>query len=228
MARTRTDLIVWDNGRAVARRVLSDGVHLIGRDDNCLVSLGSERVSREHARILVRGTSVVIEDLGSRNGIYFDGKRTGRHMVDDGDYIFVDPYVLEFQVKRIDPVRWSPRPKVVMNDAKQPGPRIAQLVLLTGSERRFRLDGTVTTLGRSTEHPVALEDNAASRNHAEVQRLGNVWVLRDLESANGTWVNGCRVREVSLKDGDEVRIGATLMRFDLRPAITERVRRAAG
>jgi ABC transport system ATP-binding/permease protein len=225
MPRNRVDLIVWDNGRALARMLLNDGVYLVGRDPACAIKLVSDRVSREHARVVVQGPSVAIEDLGSRNGIYFDGKRTPRHAIDDGNYLFVDPFVLEFQVKRVEPVVWSPRPHVTMHR----GPVIARIIRLTdaspgGRDGTIDLDRDVVTIGRDPDSRVRLDDHAASRNHAEIHRLGDVWVIRDLQSANGTYVNGEPIRESSLKDGDEVRIGATLFRLDLQPVLLHAVR----
>ena len=78
----------------------------------------------------------------------------------------------------------------------------------------MQVDTGPFSIGRGSDRSVCLPDRACSRNHAEIHRLGARFVLRDLESANGTWVNGKRVMETSLHDGDELRIGATLFRFD--------------
>ena len=61
---------------------------------------------------------------------------------------------------------------------------------------------------------MCLADRACSRHHAEIHRRGARFILRDLASANGTYVNGKRVVETSLEDGDELQIGATLFRFE--------------
>jgi pSer/pThr/pTyr-binding forkhead associated (FHA) protein len=70
----------------VARKILEDGVYMIGRDPGCTLQLVSDRISREHARVIVHDDSVVVEDLGSSNGMYFDGRRTRTHVVADGHY----------------------------------------------------------------------------------------------------------------------------------------------
>jgi DNA-binding winged helix-turn-helix (wHTH) protein len=54
---------------------LGEGENLIGRGPDCRVRIDSERVSRRHARILVRGSSATLEDLGSKNGTHVDGRR---------------------------------------------------------------------------------------------------------------------------------------------------------
>jgi predicted component of type VI protein secretion system len=54
---------------------LPEGAFVIGRSSECHLALDDARVSRQHARLLVGATSVVVEDLGSRNGVYVDGRR---------------------------------------------------------------------------------------------------------------------------------------------------------
>ena len=210
MPLTRVDILVWDNGHAIARKILEDGVYMIGRDPSCTLQLVSDRISREHARVIVHDDRVVVEDLGSSNGMYFDGRRTRVHVVADGHYLFIDPFVLEFRVKHVDPVVFSPRPTVTMRRS----PRIVRLTERPGAPNTVALDRDVVSIGRGSDRSVCLPDRACSRHHAEIQRLGARWILRDLASANGTWVNGKRVVETSLQDGDELRIGATLFRFD--------------
>jgi len=53
---------------------LSEGLTLIGRDRDCAVNLDSPGVSRRHARIVVTGEEATIEDLGSKNGTYVNGR----------------------------------------------------------------------------------------------------------------------------------------------------------
>lgn len=76
---------------------LSDGEHLIGRDESCVVRSRSTRVSRRHARIVVRGARAVIEDLGSRNGTLVGGRRIeGPVELHGGDTIGVGPEKIVF------------------------------------------------------------------------------------------------------------------------------------
>ena len=65
---------------------LDEGENLIGRDADCTVCIRSTTVSRHHARILVRGESVLVEDLGSKNGTFLSGTRIDRPTpLKDGD-----------------------------------------------------------------------------------------------------------------------------------------------
>jgi len=72
---------------------------------------------------------------------------------------------------------------------------------------RFELKGDRATLGRKTENDIVVPDVAASSFHAEVVAEGNGLVIRDLNSSNGTYVNGKRIQSSPLFDGDVIRIG---------------------
>jgi len=69
-------------------------------------------------------------------------------------------------------------------------------------------------IGRLPECTVVLNDPNVSRRHAEIRRRGNEVVVVDLQSTNGTKVNGRTVREQILTDGDEVVVGTSALRFE--------------
>lgn len=79
--------------------------------------------------------------------------------------------------------------------------------LLNGSQRIVTLDSPKFTVGRGDESSLCLQDIVVSRNHAEIVRLGNDFLLRDHGSTNGSYINDIRVSERILTDGDVVRFG---------------------
>jgi hypothetical protein len=81
--------------------------------------------------------------------------------------------------------------------------------------RRIRLSDDGAVIGRLPECDVSLPDPNVSRRHAQVKRHGNEFVVSDLGSTNGTRVNGTQVSgERRLHDGDEIGVGATIIRFE--------------
>ncbi len=77
-------------------------------------------------------------------------------------------------------------------------------------------------LGRSTE-ALPLSDNTVSRRHAELTPDGDTWYLRDLQSQNGTIVNGVAIKDrIRLEPGDEIRVGATVFMFGDPVNLTKR------
>jgi len=71
------------------------------------------------------------------------------------------------------------------------------------------------TIGRKPENDIAIEwDKAVSRRHAELELVAGSWFVSDLDSANGTFVNGSKVdRKRALHSGDELRVGDTTLRM---------------
>jgi pSer/pThr/pTyr-binding forkhead associated (FHA) protein len=92
-------------------------------------------------------------------------------------------------------------------EALRPG--TALLVVLRGPNTgaRFLLDSDEVNTGRHPNSDIFLDDVTVSRKHATFRRVGDVFVVRDVGSLNGTYVNRERIDEVTLKTRDEVQIG---------------------
>ncbi len=92
---------------------------------------------------------------------------------------------------------------------------MSSLFVIQGRDQgtRFELEEERSSIGRVGANEVQLHDTEVSRKHAELIRKGEVFHLRDLNSSNGTFVNGKPIREAALKTGDQVQMGRTLMLF---------------
>ena len=92
----------------------------------------------------------------------------------------------------------------------------AALVVRSGGGRAgetFPLDASPTTIGRSPECGIFLDDVTVSRKHAVLAQQGERWHLEDQGSLNGTFVNRQRVDSAELGDGDELQIGKYRLTF---------------
>lgn len=87
-----------------------------------------------------------------------------------------------------------------------------------GREYTFQIEGEAATIGRGDTNDVDLEDAKASKEHFRIERVGPRWKLVDLESKNGTRVNGEFRNKAWLGHGDLVQIGTAEMRFNLEGA----------
>ncbi len=89
------------------------------------------------------------------------------------------------------------------------------LLVIQGRDSGARFDLTnlegPLSIGRETGNLLQLQDNEVSRRHAEIRRVGATFVLDDLKSSNGTFVNSHRVERAELTDGDRLQIGRTVM-----------------
>jgi len=92
-------------------------------------------------------------------------------------------------------------------DALVPG--TALLVVLRGPNTgaRFLLDSDEVSSGRHPDSDIFLDDVTVSRKHATFRREGAAFLVRDVGSLNGTYVNRERIDDITLKTGDEVQIG---------------------
>src|SRR5687768_17121274 len=78
------------------------------------------------------------------------------------------------------------------------------------------LEGAVSgrlLLGRSSDCQLVFADDTVSRRHAELRLVEGHWMLRDLGSSNGTWVNGRRVMEAEVAPGDDMQLGGLAIRL---------------
>jgi hypothetical protein len=85
--------------------------------------------------------------------------------------------------------------------------------ILTVGTQRFAIPAAGADIGRSSECLICLADPQVSRRHARLDWNAGAWVITDLGSTNGTYVNGRRVPKQALRRGDEIRVGSTLLRF---------------
>jgi FHA domain-containing protein len=119
----------------------------------------------------------------------------------------------------------SSRPRMVAPVAGVPAPHapsgplpqgvVAHLAVQSGAlaGRTFPLRFADVTLGRALDNDVVLDSNDVSRHHVRIEPAGTLLRLIDLGSTNGTRVNGRRVSEHLLRNGDLVELGSTQLLF---------------
>ena len=89
------------------------------------------------------------------------------------------------------------------------------LFVIQGRNRGTRYDLTshegAMSIGREAGNFVQLDDNEVSRRHAEVRRVGDSFVVGDLKSSNGTWLNSRKIERAELASGDQIQVGRTIL-----------------
>jgi len=104
---------------------------------------------------------------------------------------------------------------------------VATLHVLQGPDkgRTYLAADEPQVIGRSSDQ-IPLSDHGVSRRHAELRPTRDGWVIRDLDSSNGTYVNGQRIlTPTPLRHGDQVRVGASLLVFTGQEAPAEKLGR---
>ena len=89
------------------------------------------------------------------------------------------------------------------------------LFVIRGNDQgtRYELEDNILRLGRDKSSGIHLHDTEVSRHHAELRRTHREYTVSDLNSSNGTFVNGKRVTQHLLASGDQLQVGATLMLY---------------
>ena len=164
-------------------------------------------------------------DLGSSNGSYVNEQRVERIQLQPGDQISLGGIKLRYEISSpveqvgmtvidaesdLDKAIDEQVLPVVINETSQP-----RLVVVT-QRRTWEVslaDDDLLSIGRTDANMLMLDHPKVSRNHAEVQRRGGIFVLRDLGSTNGTWYGEERIDQLVLQDGDEFRIGDATIIF---------------
>lgn len=83
------------------------------------------------------------------------------------------------------------------------------LIILSGAglSSRYLLDSNNVKIGRDLNNEICFDDITVSRSHALIEKVDGSYVIKDLGSLNGTYVNAVAVKNAVLKAGDEIQIG---------------------
>lgn len=189
------------------------------------VVLEHPSVDAEHACIEISVEGLTLRDLGSRNGTFVNGRRVGSAgvLLKSDDRLTLGAVTLRIGVRSHAPKRAGAAVvdpnnltvPVTAETADEPAPRSMVLVVTHhGRQRRFLLDRRVHVVGRMAE--IRISDPALSRKHVQIELDGDNICLKDLASANGTYVGGEKISV--FRSREEVVFAAGDSTFHLIPA----------
>ncbi|MFT7559647.1 MAG: pSer/pThr/pTyr-binding forkhead associated (FHA) protein [Flavobacteriales bacterium] len=167
----------------------------IGRGSANHLTIDDDSMDDLHAKILKRGDTFLLKDMGSISGTLVNGKRVTQKNVGCGDLIQLGTATLEV----VDPLdkhsnqaQWS---------------LIADSSWLSGQEFPLEFDKHENRIivGRSTECDVTIPGTHLSRQHAEIRYDNGALTLTDMKSANGSYVNDKKANSTRLSPGDKIR-----------------------
>jgi len=188
------------------------------------------KVSRRHARLICGEGRCEVEDLGSANGTWVNGVRVRRARLGPGDVIQIGNAALRFQAeeppaeeeevtlleatpidREADLARFLAEERLEMTLSDTSLPRVA--IHLVSKTWEVKLTKDIVTIGHGPANDIVIDHPEVSHRHAEIQRRGEAYIIVDLDSANGTWFKGRRIKEKRLHEGDTLQIGEAKLVF---------------
>lgn len=189
----------------------------IGRARDNDIVIENLAVSRNHARIRRIDGKYILTDLNSANGTFVNGVRITKTELLHNDVISIGKHNLIFINRPLSD-------EEIISDAFGADRTLivdraptAVLVVTTGKQKgqEFKITKAETTIGRANDNDIKLHDWFVSKRHAQIIKQGNNYFIKDLGSWRGIFVNGQLVKDAQLKEGDDIKLGATHLTFHL-------------
>jgi pSer/pThr/pTyr-binding forkhead associated (FHA) protein len=203
----------------------------IGRSASADLTINDPQVADLHLKLYREGAIYTCFDVTGQ-GFGHNGQRVLKASLNVGDLIQVGAHAIRLIADRPDmvphvpaaPAAPAPAPALAAPAAAPPqrapaAPAQAQngaaLRAVRGNDagKTFPLGKDVVIMGRGVSTDITLWDIRASRAHCRIDRRGNAYRISDLNSANGTYVNGKKIRVHDLRQGDMIKIGASVLQF---------------
>lgn len=207
------------------RHIVPDTGLTIGRDPDCTVVLSSRDASRVHASITPAILGYTITDRSS-NGVWINGQRMdGMQVLGQGDVIRIAGEEFRFEA---DAASFAPdfgqpgnapeaQPARRIAAAAAPPMLLAALEVVTEGEwkgKRFRVERPAVQIGRGPHNDIVIAYESISSSHASLVLRDRTWHVLDLNSRNGTYVEGEVVKEQRVLPAVcELRLGTLTLLF---------------
>ena len=185
---------------------LNEAVMTIGRGRKNHIIIQDNEVSRTHCRLVKVMDDYEIHDLGSTNGTFVDGQKideggwllSGRSIVELGDSI-----TLEYQPADITSATGSPLP----DEGAVTSDRVFYLVIEQKSQDKpeiYILDRGTISIGRDIDNDISLDEPEVSRHHMRLVLTAEGYAVEDLNTMNGTSVNGDTIEHQHLLNSNDL------------------------
>jgi len=207
----------------------------IGRKSENEIVLDERNVSRKHAQIDVKDEQYIIRDLSSSLGTKVNDKSISETDIHTGDIIEIGKYRLHFDsgIPEDERTVLDAEEETVLEEGTEldedrtqfyEEPEVKLLVIQSENlEGEIILEDDEILIGRDEDVTITIEDKRASRQHCKIYQKDGIYVISDLGSANGTFINNRKIStEHNLQNGDKIQIGSTIFEFHVtRPPIPD-------
>lgn len=209
----------------------------IGRLSENDIVIDAITVSGKHAQIIADDMGFMIEDLASRNGTFIDGKPVKSRRLTEGNVITIGKHELCYSdqdvhtgdispVGDVPPIQSTTDSATVFLDTQKQKEMIDKhdrlgkevpLLVVTHKGRmlyKYLFKRETTEIGRGQQNRIIIDNPIVSSQHAKITRNDSEFIISDLNSKNGTFVNKKKITTHTLTDGDVIGIGQHELRFE--------------
>lgn len=155
-------------------------------------------ISPVHARLITKDNKFYIKDNNSSDGCFVNNQRVTQKQLTPGDLVRLGAVEIEILPPQ-DPMK-----QAAVNDEAIQWSLVADSSWLSGQE--FNIPAAQAVIGRGSQCDITIPGTHLSRQHAELTIKGNLLQVRDLGSANGTFINDERISEGVARPGDRLRL----------------------
>lgn len=203
-------VVVEGESLGVQLRLQHQNVVEVGRSAAADLKITDPQIADIHLKVYREGERFTCFDVTGQ-GFLHNGSRTVRAEISIGDTIELGAHKLRLLSDEVTELPTAGREQPVALGSGE-----AALQVLKGNDagRTFPVGGkSVQILGRGASTDITIWDIRSSRAHCRIDRLPDGFRISDLNSSNGTTVNGKRITSHQLIEGDEIQIGSTVLRF---------------
>ncbi|MBL0345012.1 FHA domain-containing protein [Candidatus Villigracilis affinis] len=192
----------------------------IGRQEDNDIVIAAEVVSRQHALLEFNSLDWIITDLQSKNGTYINGSKVDKFTLSDGISLQMGrnpktAITITFQLAPQSAISASPSAMDTAIEPREPTTGLVKMRSLPSSNKNHQI------IGRDPEADINLPSPSVSRRHAALQASQPEWQLVDLNSKNGTFLNGKRITNPQkLRAGDIIQIASYRLIYEGQGKVT--------
>ncbi|MDD3627349.1 MAG: FHA domain-containing protein [bacterium] len=202
--------IIVKSGKEIIQILnLDKEIITLGADPSNDVVLDHLLIAPFHAKIRKTDDGFIFEDLDTENGCYMQGNKIMKHLLSNNDEVEIANFVIVFsEAAGYDD---ETETSIITAFEKEDITKLGKPYLLSrnpGSEgKRYPIEKLNVTVGRSQGADIIVVDTTVSRKHAQIEYKDGHYILTDLNSSNGTFVNGEKIEIKIINFGDLVQFG---------------------
>jgi|GEM_PF-4067081 len=186
------------------------GIVIGRREESCMIAVPADKsISQEHCRIFKEGDSIYVEDLNSANGTHVNGKKiVDKTMIKHNDTLTLGGRDLKFEIIDAPGETRILFPEIVFKLTAIDNPAITFQSAV----------GEGVVIGRSSKNCIIVlyGVKSVSKEHCRIFKESGLIYVKDLDSSNGTYVNGKKIEsQTILKTGDTLTLGKLALKFEV-------------